>query len=118
VGMAGAPGLLLCRRQRRDRGLREHGGTARARLRHAAHFAAVAEQLNPLIAGQAPQRWLDRLDEDRAELRAAAATAFHGAGEPAADPGMGVRLVAAAFHASLHLRGQRTPSCDGTSAEA
>jgi predicted ATPase/DNA-binding SARP family transcriptional activator len=77
--------------------LREHGGTARARLRHAAHFAAVAEQLSPLIAGQAPQRWLDRLDEDRAELRSAAATAFHGAGEPAADPALGVRLVAAAW---------------------
>jgi predicted ATPase/DNA-binding SARP family transcriptional activator len=80
----------------RDR-LRENGGTARARLRHAAHFAAVAEQLSPLIPGPAPQRWLDRLDEDRAELRAAAATAFHGAGEPAADPGMGVRLVAASW---------------------
>jgi tetratricopeptide (TPR) repeat protein len=90
------------------------GGTARARLRHAEHFATVAELLTPLVPGPAPPRWLDRLDEDRAEFRAVADAAFgegsaHGTpevGRPAAavDPALGVRTVAGVWML-WHLRG-------------
>jgi predicted ATPase/class 3 adenylate cyclase len=41
------------------------------RQRHAEHFLALAEEAEPQLAGSAQKRWLDRLDDDQDNLRAA-----------------------------------------------
>jgi len=69
----------------------ERGEEALVRQRHAAYFLALAEKADPHLrtAGQGP--WLDRLEAESGNLRAALAWFFdHGEGA-----GMGLRLVAA-----------------------
>ncbi|MGH8910086.1 MAG: BTAD domain-containing putative transcriptional regulator [Egibacteraceae bacterium] len=77
--------------------LAERGGTDQARHRHAAYYLDLAEQAAPILHGPAADPtvplWLDRLDADRAELRAALAWTFSGCG----DPTGGVRLAVAAW---------------------
>ena len=77
---------------------------ARAALdqRHAAHYLALAQQIEPKLfhAGSGP--WLERLHTERDNLREALHW-FFGAG---ADPGRGVQLVGCLWH-YWDLRGVR-----------
>src|SRR5205814_5177306 len=41
------------------------------RRRHAEHFLALAEEAEPSILGMSPAQWLDRLERDHDNLRAA-----------------------------------------------
>jgi len=47
------------------------GVAAAAAERHAEHFCALAEQAAPYLYGRVERRWLDRLESDNANLRAA-----------------------------------------------
>ncbi|WP_367134934.1 BTAD domain-containing putative transcriptional regulator [Saccharothrix sp. HUAS TT1] len=58
--------------------LREAGEFERVRQRHAAFYLALAERADPELRGAGQLRWLERLDADTANLRAA-----HEALEPA-----------------------------------
>jgi len=51
--------------------LEESGEADRLRNRHAEHFLALAEEAEPSILGVSPQEWLDRLERDHDNLRAA-----------------------------------------------
>lgn len=53
-----------------DRGL-QVGGLAHVRGRHAAYFLDLAERAAPLLKGSDQREWLDRLEEDHENLRAA-----------------------------------------------
>jgi len=53
-----------------DRAL-QSGGLADVRGRHAAYFLAYAERAAPMLKGYAQRYWLDRLEEDHENLRAA-----------------------------------------------
>jgi tetratricopeptide (TPR) repeat protein len=55
------------------------GESERARTRHAAYYAALAQQAAPLLRGPEQVAWLDRLDLERDNLRSALAwTVEHG----------------------------------------
>ncbi|QYN38186.1 winged helix-turn-helix domain-containing protein [Pseudonocardia sp. DSM 110487] len=47
------------------------GELERVRQRHSAHYLALAERAEPELRGADQQRWLERLDADAANLRAA-----------------------------------------------
>jgi len=66
------------------------GATAGARRRHAAFFAALAEEAEPQLAGADQVAWLDRLEAEHDNLRAALGWAVAGG-----DRLMGLRLAAA-----------------------
>lgn len=66
------------------------GEDAALRARHAAYFLDIAERAVPYICGPEQMRWLDLLDADRHNLRAACAWALE-----AGQPEMALRLVAA-----------------------
>jgi len=51
--------------------LREAGEEGRARARHAAHFADLAERADSLLRGADQGYWLGRLDRENANMRAA-----------------------------------------------
>ncbi|MEV0678472.1 BTAD domain-containing putative transcriptional regulator [Actinosynnema sp. NPDC050436] len=51
--------------------LREAGELDAVRRRHAAHYRALAERADPELRGHDQLAWLDRLDADTANLRAA-----------------------------------------------
>jgi len=70
--------------------LAEAGEVAAARQAHAVAFLALAERAQPGLTGPQQAAWLDRLEQDRANLRAAMAWA-----EENAEPETGLRLVAA-----------------------
>jgi non-specific serine/threonine protein kinase len=65
--------LLEPVRQYAQRLLTSAGEDKAARSRHAAHFAALATRVAPLIHGPEQIAWLDRLDEERDNLRLALA---------------------------------------------
>jgi len=60
------------------------------RRRHALHYLALAERAEPELRGPAQRRWLERLELDQDNLRAA----LSWSGE-AGDVGVGLRLTAA-----------------------
>jgi ATP/maltotriose-dependent transcriptional regulator MalT len=68
----------------------ESGDESDARRRHAGHFLSVAEQAAPGLQGPEQLLWLERLDEERENLRAAFEASL-AAGEPDWAP----RIVAA-----------------------
>jgi len=51
--------------------LEEAGGADELRQRHAEHFLALVEEAEPSILGVSPEEWLDRLERDHDNLRAA-----------------------------------------------
>jgi len=54
--------------------LAERGETAELRRRHAAYFLAIAEEAAPKLRGAEAPTWLDRLDREQDNLRAARRT--------------------------------------------
>ncbi|MEV2277062.1 BTAD domain-containing putative transcriptional regulator [Nocardiopsis sp. NPDC049922] len=80
--------------------LAESGATGRARLRHARHFADLAERADAGVRGRDQRRWLERLDCEAANLRAALDTAVR-----EADTDLALRL-ANALCWYRHLRGR------------
>jgi predicted ATPase/DNA-binding XRE family transcriptional regulator len=56
--------------------LREHDEEEAARQQHAAYFVALAEEAEPRLRGTEQQKWLDRLDKEHDNLRAALNWAF------------------------------------------
>ncbi|XVQ85394.1 hypothetical protein ACQP2K_42505 [Microbispora siamensis] len=55
--------------------LQEAGELQRIRLRHCAHYVALAEEAEPHLNGPEQRRWLRRLDAEAANLRGALDTA-------------------------------------------
>jgi non-specific serine/threonine protein kinase len=51
--------------------LLKHGEATELRTRHAAHYAALAERVSPLLRGPEQIHWLDRLEDERDNLRTA-----------------------------------------------
>ncbi|HZA18477.1 MAG TPA: BTAD domain-containing putative transcriptional regulator [Pseudonocardiaceae bacterium] len=74
--------LDTLRQYGRDRLVRR-GAAEEVRRRHAAHYAELAEELSPLAPGPAVPKWLDRFEEERANLHSAATWA---SGVEAAEP--------------------------------
>jgi predicted ATPase/DNA-binding SARP family transcriptional activator/DNA-binding CsgD family transcriptional regulator len=70
--------------------LEESGEAEAVRDRHTEHFLTLAEQAEPRFRRQEEARWLDRLEAEHDNLRAALSWAL-GDG----DPGLGLRLTAA-----------------------
>lgn len=62
--------LEMIRQYGRDR-LEEAGETADARARHAAYYLALAQRAEPELWGAEERRWLDRLEAEHDNLRAA-----------------------------------------------
>jgi tetratricopeptide (TPR) repeat protein len=63
-------------RQYAEERLDEHGETKMIRQRHAAFFVALAEQAQPALHGPVQHAWLDRLDSEYNNMRAAMTWAF------------------------------------------
>jgi predicted ATPase/Tfp pilus assembly protein PilF len=84
----------------------EAGGAeaARARGRHLSHFLALAEQAEPQLRGAEQMAWLDRLDLEHDNLRAALEWAL-GAGRSGALDGL---RLAASLWRFWYLRSSRT----------
>ncbi|MCT2589424.1 AAA family ATPase [Streptomyces sp. N2-109] len=70
--------------------MREAGELETVRARHLAHHVAFAERAEPALRGPDQHLWLERLDAEAANLRAALDTAVRGA-----DASAALRLVAA-----------------------
>ncbi|HEX2027702.1 MAG TPA: hypothetical protein VHF25_06850 [Nitriliruptorales bacterium] len=58
--------------------------------RHAAYFAGLSERAEPQLRGREQQEWMNRLDEERDNLRAALSWSFEDG-----DATFGLRIVAA-----------------------
>jgi predicted ATPase/transcriptional regulator with XRE-family HTH domain len=71
--------------------LARHGETAETRRRHAAYYLALAEQAELHRHGPQMARWLDRLEREHDNLRAALGWAL------AADPAAALHLAAATW---------------------
>jgi predicted ATPase len=65
--------LLETIREYADEKLAASGEADRIRAAHAAHFAALAAQAEPALMGPAQAQWLDRLELERDNVRAALA---------------------------------------------
>jgi predicted ATPase/class 3 adenylate cyclase len=82
--------LLETVRQYAAQQLQEHGPAAEdARTAHRDHYLALAEAAAPQILARDQAEWLDRLDLELGNLRAAIAYSLH-----QADPAPGIRLAA------------------------
>ncbi|MFI5801683.1 AfsR/SARP family transcriptional regulator [Streptomyces sp. NPDC051561] len=82
--------------------LTESGESTELRRRHRAHYTALAERAEPQLRGHEQRRWLRRLDEESANLRAALESACR-----AGDAECALRLVnAMAWY--WHLRGRNS----------
>ncbi len=71
--------------------LRESGGAPEARRRHADYFMGLAEGAEPDLTGAQQAAWLDRLENEYGNLRAAIAWSL----EEDGDPEVGLRLAGA-----------------------
>jgi predicted ATPase/class 3 adenylate cyclase len=78
--------LETVRQYAHDR-LRESGDEARWQARHCAHFLALAEAAEPHLTGAEQQMWLDKLEAEHDNFRAALAWASGGG-----DAARGLRL--------------------------
>lgn len=67
--------LLDTLRQYGRERLVRRGATEEVRRRHSAYYAELADQLTPLAPGPVPTQWLDRFEEERANLHSAVAWA-------------------------------------------
>ena len=67
--------------------LRESGEAEDLRRQHALYFLALAEEAKPHLVGPQQVKWLDRLEEENDNLRAALAWLLHGdTGDTEATP--------------------------------
>jgi predicted ATPase/DNA-binding SARP family transcriptional activator len=79
--------------------LDERGGMAAARARHADYYVGLAERGEAGIAGGGQQTWLDRLDDERDNLRAAMRWCLRG------GSAHGALRLSSALWRFCHLRG-------------
>jgi predicted ATPase/transcriptional regulator with XRE-family HTH domain len=82
--------LLEPVRQYAQHALLNSGDEASARARHATYYAVLAERASPLLRGTEQIQWLERLEVERDNLRAALGWITEHS-----DPDTGLRLVAA-----------------------
>ncbi|MFE3384980.1 BTAD domain-containing putative transcriptional regulator [Streptomyces anulatus] len=87
--------------------LRATEGLAAVRDRHLRHYLALAERAEPHLRGAEQRRWLDRLDAEAGNLRAALDAAVHRASVSPGAAGAAVRPAAALAWWRL-LRGRLT----------
>jgi predicted ATPase/DNA-binding CsgD family transcriptional regulator len=75
--------------------LLETGGAEEVRRRHARWFLQLAETAEPALTGPEQRRWLDRLESELDNLRAALdwAAGGDGGGRTPADPGLALHLA-------------------------
>jgi len=99
---AGRYRLLETVRQYGWERLEEAGEAAAARRRHAAHFLALAEEAEPALTGPDQGRWLQRLDREYDNLRAALRWARDGGEQEG-----GLRLAAALWR-FWYVRGRQS----------
>lgn len=85
--------LLETVRQYAREGLEKEGELSFWRARHLEHFVALGEEADPHLTGDDQQAWLDRLDREHDNLRAALAWSCARDG----DPALGLRLAAAVW---------------------
>ncbi len=96
-GMDGNPRLLMLETLR-EFGMERsdaEGKTAALRRRHAEYFFTLAEQADPNLRGAGQLQWLDRLEAEHANLRAAMAWSLEPGGE--AEFGLRIATVLAWF---------------------
>jgi predicted ATPase/DNA-binding XRE family transcriptional regulator len=84
--------MLEMIREYAEEKLAENGEQDSARRRHAHYFLSLAEEAEPLIQGGRQNEWLDRLEAEHANLRAALAWAYSGGDE---EVEIGARLCLA-----------------------
>jgi predicted ATPase/DNA-binding CsgD family transcriptional regulator len=68
--------------------LRESGGEANTRARHADYYLALAEEAEPGLSGSGQGEWLERLEDEHDNFRAALGFSLEDG-----DPGLGLRLA-------------------------
>jgi predicted ATPase len=107
AGADGAPRLEMLETIREYAGeqLDKAGERAATERAHAAYFLALAEAAEPALRGPEQGLWLDRLEAERDNLRAALGWSLGGAG----DAALGVRLAGALWR-FWYTRG---PSSEG-----
>ena len=71
--------------------LQECGTAERVRERHAGYYLALAQEAEPELEGANQTRWMDRLEAEHENLRAALSWALEGGGVE-----LGLRLAGAA----------------------
>jgi non-specific serine/threonine protein kinase len=106
-GRATRFGLLETVRQYARAALAESGEAHRWRFRHLEHCLEVVEAAEPHLTGSEQQAWLDRLEAEHDNVRAALAWSL----SPGGDVESGLRL-AAAFWRVWHVRGFVTEARD------
>ncbi len=82
-------------RQYAQERLKESGTAERVRERHARHYLKLAERVEPELVGARPIAWLELLETEYGNLRAALSWALDGEEESAERAEMGLRLAAA-----------------------
>jgi predicted ATPase/DNA-binding CsgD family transcriptional regulator len=68
--------------------LREYGEESQARMRHAEYYLALAEEAEPGLSGAHQGKWLERLEAEHDNFRAALGFSLEGG-----DGGLGLRLA-------------------------
>ncbi len=102
VDGAGRYRLLETVRQYGWERLEEAGEAAAARRRHAAYYLTLAEEAEPALTGPDQGRWLQRLDREYDNLRAALRRSRDGG-----EHEIGLRLAAALWR-FWHVRGRQS----------
>ncbi|MCW5860159.1 MAG: hypothetical protein KIS63_17825, partial [Caldilineales bacterium] len=111
VGEDGRFGMLDTIRQYAGERLHESGEDGRARGDHLAYYLALAEMAAPRLRGRDETDWLDRLECEHDNLRAALAWGLQDADAPAERQLAGLSLAAAlwrwCYRRSHHAEGKR-----------
>jgi predicted ATPase/DNA-binding SARP family transcriptional activator len=87
--------LLETIRQYSEEKLRDTGETVRLQSRHRDFYLELAERAAPELRGREQVRWLDRLEQEHDNLRAALRWSLRGAEEAGGGADAALRLVAA-----------------------
>ena len=107
---AGEPrfGMLETIREYALERLAERGDGKAVRRRHAGFYLTLAEEAEPALLGPQQLSWLERLDAERDNLRAALSWATE-SGEAEVGLRIGARALALLADARIRLRGPRPP---------